>query len=1150
MKTMIRYTLLPLLVLFLFSLSAAAREAADGPPSPDVRRHPAMPATPQTPTARVIYVDASATGANNGSSWANAYTHLSVALFHASFGAHLWVAEGVYTPGTQRDDSFFLKNGVSVYGGFPTGGGDGTFSARFPRVHLTHLSGEIGGNDNDDNTFHVIHGDSDAQEGIIIDGVVIADGAAVGASDHNSGGGVLIEGSRLTLRDCILLRNYSDGPGPALAAFSGADVTIDGCFIVSNGTGNEGSALDIRDSTALIANTTFTQNGATFGIGPLWLVNSTSTVSNSAFYDNSNLTPSSGVITVQGGTSTINHVSMTDHNQIGLAVIPVGAAPGAATVTNSIFWDNGATELTSGGQSTLAVSDSIIKGGFSGGTNILNQNPQFIDATGGDLTLAIFSPAIDVGNLSTCAAADLRGYPRPIGNGCDMGAYEREKVNSVCSFPNPAPAIPDNDPQGLDDTLTFSHSGVILDVNIWLDVSHAYVGDLAATVRQDSSGVSQVILNRPSRAGAGPGSCDQKDIDVIFDDDSLSMPADKMCLIGPPALADRAAPSQALSVFDGQPVQGGTSWTLTLRDLSGGDTGVLNDWCVELAWMPALQVTRTDDPPPDGCQTGDCSLREAILDANATPGTDDVITFGVSGPFVLSRAGANENAADTGDLDITTNVTLIGNGTGDTIIDGAALDRVFHVLNGADVAFSDLTVRNGFIDPVNDIGEGGGIHVFDGSHLRLIRTILHDNHALASGSGAGLGGALAGTFGSTLMMEDSAIYGSSANLYGAIYNFAGEITLVNTTVYGNSGQYGAVQNSSGIGAPATLDVRSSTIAGNSGGPAIETYAFDGAAAATATLQNSIVSGPGQHCSIAGDNGATAELASLGHNIAGDDSCNLIDPTDFPNTNPRLGPLADNGGATMTAALLKGSPALDNGNDLACPGHDQRGLTRVDRDGNGDPGDTNPCDIGAFELQAAVLNMPPVANDQTVNVIKNTPRAITLTGSDADGDALDYVVTTAPAHGTLSGAPPNVTYTPAANFTGSDFFTFLVNDGLVASPEATVTINVANTPPPNTAPVANGQSVTTTRETPKAFTLTASDADGDPLTYEIILTPMFGTLSGTAPNLTYTPGPGFIGADVFTFRVSDGTDFSQPATVGISVTENAPTVNLYLPMVRR
>jgi murein DD-endopeptidase MepM/ murein hydrolase activator NlpD len=88
-----------------------------------------------------------------------------------------------------------------------------------------------------------------------------------------------------------------------------------------------------------------------------------------------------------------------------------------------------------------------------------------------------------------------------------------------------------------------------------------------------------------------------------------------------------------------------------------------------------------------------------------------------------------------------------------------------------------------------------------------------------------------------------------------------------------------------------------------------------------------------------------------------------------------------------------------------------------------------------------MNTQPVADNQTLPIAKNTPIAITLVATDLDGDPLTYQVVTLPAHGTLGGSAPNLTYTPAKAFAGTDSFTFKANDGHVDSNVATVRISV-------------------------------------------------------------------------------------------------------------
>ena len=101
-------------------------------------------------------------------------------------------------------------------------------------------------------------------------------------------------------------------------------------------------------------------------------------------------------------------------------------------------------------------------------------------------------------------------------------------------------------------------------------------------------------------------------------------------------------------------------------------------------------------------------------------------------------------------------------------------------------------------------------------------------------------------------------------------------------------------------------------------------------------------------------------------------------------------------------------------------------------------------VNSGEISAIPVDQAPVAIPQSVTTAQDTAKAITLAATDADHDALTYVIVTPPAHGALSGSPPNVTYTPAAGFGGADGFTFKANDGSLDSAPATVDITVVGT----------------------------------------------------------------------------------------------------------
>ncbi|MET0554799.1 MAG: FG-GAP-like repeat-containing protein [Vicinamibacteria bacterium] len=202
-------------------------------------------------------------------------------------------------------------------------------------------------------------------------------------------------------------------------------------------------------------------------------------------------------------------------------------------------------------------------------------------------------------------------------------------------------------------------------------------------------------------------------------------------------------------------------------------------------------------------------------------------------------------------------------------------------------------------------------------------------------------------------------------------------------------------------------------------------------------------------------------------------------------------------------------------------------------------DPHAANDAATDADPLAGDQPPVANPQTVTVVEDGSVGVTLTASDPDGDPLTLSIQTAPAHGVLTGTVPNLTYTPNANYSGADAFTFRAFDGILGS-VATVSITVS---PVNDPPQASSQSVATSEDVPLAITLGASDPDGDALVYTIVTPPALGALTGSGGARTYTPQANASGSDSFTFVVSDGQVQSAPATVSITVgaVNDAPTV---------
>ena len=249
-----------------------------------------------------------------------------------------------------------------------------------------------------------------------------------------------------------------------------------------------------------------------------------------------------------------------------------------------------------------------------------------------------------------------------------------------------------------------------------------------------------------------------------------------------------------------------------------------------------------------------------------------------------------------------------------------------------------------------------------------------------------------------------------------------------------------------------------------------------------------------------------------------------------------------------------SPCIDKGNDAALP------LDTADLDGDGDTTEPIPFDIegnprildgdyvegdrvdmGAYEF-VPQANNPPVAvaddysvdEDEILSVPTTEIDGVLENDSDDDGDTLTAVLVNDVSDGTLSlSSDGSFTYEPDDDFNGTDTFTYMANDGQADS-EATATVTITVNPV-NDLPVAEDQLITPNEDTAILFKLIATDVDEDSLDYSVVTGPLKGTLSGNAPDLTYTPDLNYHGGDILTFKAKDGEDFSNVATVTITIT---------------
>jgi hypothetical protein len=349
-------------------------------------------------------------------------------------------------------------------------------------------------------------------------------------------------------------------------------------------------------------------------------------------------------------------------------------------------------------------------------------------------------------------------------------------------------------------------------------------------------------------------------------------------------------------------------------------------------------VTRLDDPAPNGCQVGDCSLCEALMAAD-TPALNTV-TFAVTGTIEITA----------GELEIHGSTILQGNGPENTIIDANGLSGVLVVLESSPnpAPWCMPTIRDVTITG----GTTSGIGVESDCTFSLYDSVVRNNSSPTRGGGISHTGV--GVLVATI--ANSAIISNTAPNGGGIFMEHTFLDITNTTISGNSAtdKGGGLYYGGDFGS-GRLVLTHVTIANNTAAQGNE-FAFEDQTTPqniVPRIFNSIIAHdlPGSACATIGIN--TLQLDSLGYNLSTDQSCQFTESSDLENTNPYLPPLQLHTGTYVHVPALN-SPALDSGSagNLTT---DQRGLPRpVDLAGL--PNTNDGADRGAYEHQS----VPPTA----------------------------------------------------------------------------------------------------------------------------------------------------------------------------------------------
>jgi parallel beta-helix repeat protein len=897
--------------------------------------------------------------------------------------------------------------------------------------------------------------DIDYKASAVISGLTVSGGSA------DTGGGLLNLDGTLILTDVAIIGNTATAAGGGLATQFGGMTTLVVCLVSGNTAVMGGAGLLNASSTMSLLNTTVTTNTATSGGGGL---------------------------ECSGGTTTLTNDTVTANAGGGLAV-----ASGTATLTNTIVAANTSGDIA-GALQTQSASNLVGNGsgmtGISNGSNgnqvgtaqspIAPELSALGDYGGPTFTMALLpgSPAIARSGaltaLSPSGVPDTSSTAIPVANGLAFAASSLPTLTSgyyfVIQVDHEQMAVvgltlnADNSAtldvvRGVNGTAAAKHSGGVSvflasdqrghtrGSNVFADLGAFQTQSLitvSTTVDGTGSGPGQISLRQAINLANALTSANTID----FDPTVFATPQTITLTAGQLTLTDKA-----MTTINGPGAN--------LLTVSGGGNSRVIEVDGGSATISGLTITdgHAQSPPGGGLQSGGGIWNNAgTLDLSHATVTNNYAqswgggVYTESGTTSLTDATVSQNSAAPNALGIGGGLANL-NGT--TTVTGGTIEGNrassgggLYNGGGGTVTLTNVTVSG------NSASKGGGAYSED-STLSMANVILSGNHATQVGGGSfsqgysnlsmtnvTLSGNTAGKSGGGLynkksdaLLTNCNVSGNSAPVGAGLFSAGNYLTLTNSTVSGNtaSQQGGGLYGSSG-----SMTLINCTVSANSaptGGGLVNSQN-----AATVALTNTIVAKQTSGGDIAG-----AVQAASANNLIGDGSGmtgiengskgNLVGTASAP-IDPKLSPLGDYGGPTMTMVPLPGSLAIGGGTTGSdIPSTDQRGFARG-----------SSIDIGAFQGQGTTLvvnttvdgfgvgpaqlslrqainlaNVEPTFDPITFdpNVFK-TPQTITLAGTQLElANTTTEMTITAPAAGlTVSGGGTSRVFQVDAGVTAS------------------------------------------------------------------------------------------------------------------------------------